>query len=144
MTITPVKQTILHDPPRQNGNCFAAVIASVTHIPIEEILPIQDMFDLPDWHIRLFCWLKERGWLWRGAPEFQAYFRDKAAYVQKDMVEGVPYLVIGKTTRFDGAVDHVCVYMDGKLIHDPHPDNTGLLTEEQFEVIEPIKKIYAN
>src|SRR5882724_10172274 len=69
-----IKQTILHDPPSQNGNCFQAVISTVTGIPIEDILPVQELFSRDDWNISLFCWLKERGWLWRGAPEYQFWF----------------------------------------------------------------------
>lgn len=133
-----IKQTIFHDPPHQNGNCFPAVIATITGMPIERILPVQQMFDRDDWHISLFCWLKEKGWMWRGAPEFHFWFGLGRApeHLNPATLVDKPYLVTGKTTRFGGEVSHVCVYMNGELWHDPHPDNTGLTTIESFEVIE--------
>jgi len=134
-----VSQTILHNPPEQNGNCFAAVIATITGIPINDVLPVHNMFERHDWHISLFCWLKKRGWLWRGAPEFDSFYKlGKAPQeMEIDMVRNKPYLVSGKTIRFDGEVNHVCIYINGELWHDPHPDNSGLTTQEFFEVIEP-------
>lgn len=135
-----VKQTILHNPPEANGNCMAAVIASILEMPIEEVLPIQNMFELPDWNIVLFCWIRERGWIWRTAPEFQMYYQEGRGldYIKETLVKDQPYLVSGKTNRFGGEVNHICIYMNGQLVHDPHPDNTGLTTMEFFEVIEKI------
>lgn len=134
----PVKQTKLHNPPVQNGNCFAAVIASILEIPIEEVLPVEDMFEQYDWHVRLFCWLKERGWIWRTAWEFQQFYQHGSGgdFIKQEMIKDKPYLVTGMTNRFEGKVAHICIYMNGEMVHDPHPDNTGLTTQDYFEVIE--------
>jgi hypothetical protein len=136
----PVKQTIIHNPPEVNGNCFAAVIASILEMPIEDVLPVQDRFDQQDWHIELFYWLKERGWLWRYAPEFKMMFTEGKipAGTTHETFKDKPYFVTGKTNRFEGKVDHVCIYMNGQLIHDPHPDNAGLTTFEYFDIIEKL------
>lgn len=136
----PVKQTKLHNPPEQNGNCFAAVISSITEIPISEIYTVEDTFGQHCWSERLTKWLLQRGWLWRGAKDFQYRFQegkppDGFTY---DDFKDKPYLVIGRTQRFGGEVSHICIYMNGELLHDPHPDNTGLTTLEYFEVIEKL------
>jgi hypothetical protein len=133
-----VKQTKLHNPPIQNGNCFRAVISTITSIPIDAIPAIEERDD-DAWHIFLFTWLRERGWTWRGAPEFEHFYKN-ARWFDELPVEAVKdklYLVSGKTNRFGGVVNHVCIYMNGTLWHDPHPDNSGLTTQEYFEVIEP-------
>lgn len=50
---------------------------------------------------------------------------------------GVPYLVSGISPR---GVQHVVIYQDGKMIHDPHPDGGDVTNVGEFvEVIEPIK-----
>lgn len=35
-----------------------------------------------------------------------------------------PYMASGKSSR---GVDHIVIYMNGKLFHDPHPSNDGLV-----------------
>lgn len=136
----PVKQTVLHNPPESIGNCFPAVIASILEVSIDEVLPVEKMFNEADWNVRLFCWLKDRGWLWRGAPEFDLFYAQGKCpdYLKLEWVRDVPYIVTGKTLRFEGKVNHVCIYVNGEMVHDPHPDNTGLITMEFFEVIERI------
>lgn len=137
-----IKQTKLHNPPTQNGNCMAAVIASITGIPIEEVIAIEDdkIYTNNTWDISLFCWLKKRGWMWRKAWEFHSAYHGGEWPLELDesMVKDRPYMVIGKTQRFNGEVSHVCIFMNGEMIHDPHPDNTGLIRYEGFEVIERI------
>lgn len=52
---------------------------------------------------------------------------------------GRPYTVSGKSSR---GVDHIVIYQDGKLLHDPHPSNEGLIElwepERAFTFLEPI------
>jgi hypothetical protein len=38
---------------------------------------------------------------------------------------GEPYLVSGISPR-DPNVHHIVIYQDGQMVHDPHPDRTGL------------------
>lgn len=35
-----------------------------------------------------------------------------------------PYMASGKSSR---GIDHVVIYMNGKLLHDPHPSGEGLI-----------------
>ena len=131
----PVKQTKLHNPPEQNGNCFAAVIASILHLPIEEVISVED---LPDetWYVQLRVWLLKHDYQIVYAPEFGHAFHAKDYYIPEDIVKDKFYLASGKTSRFGGTVNHICIYKNGELIHDPHPDNTGLITFEYFQIIE--------
>jgi len=50
-----------------------------------------------------------------------------------------PYLTSGKSSR---GVDHVVIYMNGKMIHDPHPSGEGLLTlwEHPYNWLSPINR----
>jgi hypothetical protein len=135
-----VNQTKLHNPPEQNGNCFRAVISSLTDIPIDEIIPIEDLYDDVNWQTRMICFLKNRGWIWRSAPEFKLYYGEGKTVpeMNTDSMKDVAYAVVGKTNRFSGQVDHICIYMNGELWHDPHPENTGLITMDSFEIFERI------
>ena len=135
-----VKQTKLHNPPEQNGNCFAAVISSITGIPIEEMYAIEDTYNDPCWSERLTKWLLSKGWLWRGAKDFQYRYSMSKIPIgfSEDDFKDRPYFVIGSTNRFGGEVAHICIFMNGELIHDPHPENTGLMTLDNYEVIEKI------
>ena len=48
--------------------------------------------------------------------------------VTNALVEQMPdvyYIVSGKSPRYN--VDHSVVFRKGKMVHDPHPDNTGIL-----------------
>ena len=113
-----VKQTKLHNPPETIGNCFAAVIASFLSCSIDEVPAIEDVMDngTTEWEVITQKFLNSKGYLW----------------CDLDGHRKGHYIVIGKSPR---GFNHCCIYKDGKLWHDPHPDNTGLTTEEYFEYI---------
>lgn len=90
----------------------------------EDVLQVQELYDkLEDWRGDLLEWLSLRGWEMgglRGHLETEEF-----------------YLVSGISPR-NKNIYHVCIYQNGKLWHDPHPDGTGILTEEYFEYLEKI------
>lgn len=101
----PVDQTKLHSE-SVNGNCFAAALASIFELPID---------DVPDfvgdrWWFDFVNWLNSNGW-------------DVIRWDNKIELLGI-YLVAGKSPR--GDFDHVVVFENGKMIHDPHPTKQGL------------------
>ena len=55
----PTKQTILHDPAKGlHGNCLSAVLASLLHLPIEDV----PLFITPEtWVKDLNAWLRPFG-----------------------------------------------------------------------------------
>lgn len=110
------------------GNCYAAVIASMMDKDsADDVIQIQDYYDNDkgNWVEVLNKWLQDNGYEWHG---LKGHSQIKDEF----------YLVSGKSPRFPD-IYHICVYQNGKLYHDPHPDGTGILTEEQFEIIQPIK-----
>jgi hypothetical protein len=110
---------------KERGNCFPACIASLMDKKsINDVIQIQEYYDSDEWVDILLKWLNDNGYDWYGIKGHS-------------QVKDEFYLVSGKSPRFHD-VSHICVYQNGKLYHDPHPDGTGLLTEEYFEVIEPI------
>lgn len=125
----PIKQTRLHKgltPVTDRGNCFPACIASILEMECEDVIQIQELYDENDWSQKLCDWLFERGYVWRYATIEEIRSTDK--YL----------LVTGESPRFKGTL-HVTIYQNGKMVHDPHPDNTGILDERNFEIIERVK-----
>jgi hypothetical protein len=106
------------------GNCYAAVIASVMdRNSAEDVIQIQEHYDNPKWIGILVKWIVSNGWV-----SYPIHGHDSA---DKDEF----YLVSGESPRHLGT-NHICIYQNGKLYHDPHLDNTGIITEEYFEIIE--------
>lgn len=117
-------QTRLHNPPISRGNCLPTVIACFMDLDSpEDAIQVQELYGKEgvDWQGELIDWLSERGWEMgslRGHENNEEY-----------------YLVSGTSPR-NPNIKHVCIYKDGKLFHDPHPDQTGILTEDYFEYLE--------
>lgn len=133
-----VKQTRLHIPDKQNGNCYAAVIASFLDIECEEAIQIQERYDEGGWFDDLQHWLNVRGFRLRSADEFKCFHECFTGEYKKEMMhlhKDKYYLISGKSPR-NNAISHICIYQNGKMVHDPHPDNTGIMTEDDFSIIE--------
>lgn len=115
-------QTRLHVPGKVKGNCFPTVIACFMDLESpEDAFQIQEHYNDEDgWVDKLIRWLFERDWEWGNLNGHQ--------------YDDSHYLVIGNTNR-SKTVKHVCIYRNGKLWHDPHPDGTGLTTETNFEYL---------
>lgn len=116
-------QNRLHNPPEIIGNCFPTVIACfLDKDSPEDVIQIQEYYEEEDWNIRLYNWLIDRGWQWGSLD----------GHLNSDEF----YLVSGLSKR---GTTHVCIYQNGKLFHDPHPDQTGLIEENTFEYLRPRK-----
>lgn len=120
-------QTKLHDPPHSKGNCFATVISCFLDCEVEDVPPIEEYmdWDYPQdklWIDKTNEFLESKGWKW---------------VFLTGHTDGY-YKVTGKTKRSD-TVYHCCIYKSGGLWHDPHPDQSGLITEEAFETFRNTK-----
>lgn len=121
--MTPLTQTELYDPtrPDHRGNCWQTVIASLLELPLDAVPHfVQDDHDhhgAHEWHWwnRTLDFLRDRGH--RLDP-----VTDMAA------APGEYLIVMGKSPRAGGTVHHAVIYRDGVMVHDPHPDRTGLVT----------------
>lgn len=121
-------QTRLHNPPLSRGNCFPAVIACFLDLDSpEDVIQVQEIYDKEgiDWRDELDNWLINRGW--------------EMGSLRNHLQTDEYYLVSGVSPR-NPNINHVCIYQKGKLFHDPHPDQTGILTEDYFEYLEKISK----
>lgn len=116
-------QTRFHNPPESRGNCFPTVIACFMDLNSpEDVLQIQELYDkVEDWRGDLLEWLNTRGW--------------DIGTLHGHLDTDEFYLVSGVSPR-NNKINHVCIYHKGKLWHDPHPDGTGILTEQYFEYLE--------
>lgn len=120
-----------NDKIKSEDNAYATVIACFLDLDnVEDCIQIQEHFPNEknekdvSWMLVLSYWLEERGYDWGS--------------MDNHLLDGSHYIVIGESFR---GTTHVCIYKDGVLWHDPHPDGTGLLTEELFEYIKPNKVI---
>lgn len=107
----------------QRGNCFSAVLASLLELPLKAVPNFVeiDVMGGPNWWW-LFHKYIEAFWDSRkiinirpGSPPINQY-----------------YAVGGLSARATEShpIHHICVYLNGKMVHDPHPEGGGLLTEQ--------------
>lgn len=115
----PIKQTVLHDPENGKiGNCLSAVMASLLHLPIEEVPTFHD----GDWLVALNTWLRKYE---------LAYVTMNYLDVKTLGIEGCYHELCGLTVRSgEKRVYHACVGKDGYTVFDPHPSNDGLIEPE--------------
>lgn len=108
----------------ERGNCFAACIASLLDVPLNHVPNIEELYDCYAWYDVFCSWLECKGYTFETSTK------------QECISSGGYYLVSGKSPR--GSFNHIVIYKEGQMVHDPHPDRTGLLTEEEFEYLKPI------
>jgi len=108
----------------QRGNCFPTAIGCLLGMNNpEDVVQVQEYYDRDDvlWIEVLDDWLAKRGL--------------EHEYISGHLFNDEFYLVSGNTVR---NIMHVCVYQNGKLWHDPHPAQTGLVSETSFATIRPL------
>lgn len=126
-----VKQTILHDPENdKHGNCFSAVLASLLHVPIDDVPVFSAPY--PKWQQEVNAWLRQFGLAYIQIGGFDEWCAEIG-------ISGCHHEIAGPTLRSNDVL-HACVAVDGVSVFDPHPDDTGL-TEAQahgvFIALEP-------
>lgn len=148
----PVKQTRLVTE-TQRGNCYPAVIASILEMECEEVFQVQELYDSDYWKEPFDDWLLERGFVIKEAEDFRVFHGDlwERRYIDTDNEKGNPkdltkyqwreqkrkelkdqfYFVSGISPR-NPNINHITIWQNGLLVHDPHPDNTGITTIDYF------------
>lgn len=106
------------------GNCFEACIASLLECSIKEIPILNDNHSefnhvTKPWSKKLVDFLDIKGlcfveMTFTGGKEI-GYWLFHSGYS----------IITGKSPR-EGNILHCVVAYQGKMVHDPHPDNTGL------------------
>lgn len=115
----PVHQTVAGYLPdgRPIGNCFPACVASILGLQLHEV----PFFSTETQQKQLDDanrWLKPRGYQLVMLPNTPNHKHPKDTY----------YIIRGLSPRMKGQF-HMCVGKNGKLVHDPHPENTGIIGE---------------
>lgn len=123
-----------------NGNCYAAAIASMLDLPIDQVPNVEVFFPWSEqddhWNKIMNQWLELKGYKIGPAPEYgvfhddQHYAEGTAAALYNDI-----YLASGPSAR---GVNHICIYQAGNLVWDPHPTREGLTEVKWLEKIEKI------
>lgn len=112
------------------GNCWPAVIGSLLHIPIE-IIPNFCANDNKEWFEDTNTFLEHFGYRMVEIRLLEQTPEDVFALL------GDVYLAVsGPSPR--GKFDHSVVYFGNKMVHDPHPDNTGLVKITDIGFLLPI------
>lgn len=111
----------------EDGTCFRACVASILEVP-EERVPDFGAFGNEE------CWWNDiQDWLGKAGMQYRRVPVDGTKPSGYSTIEGV-------SPR--GGL-HACVALDGKLIHDPHPqDGTGrgLVEPRWYGLFEKIGK----
>lgn len=98
-----------------DGNCWQTCVASVLDLPAEAVP------HFVGWEVHEVVkdyWHESFHWLWEHGYEL--------GISDRHLYNGEYYLAIGPTVR---DTMHVCVYLAGRLAHDPHPSGVGLTKE---------------
>lgn len=124
-TVEKNLQTRLHKGMKiaDRGNCLPAVISCLLDLnSAEDVIQVQEYFTRndEDWKDILRAWLACRSL--------------KLVYIKGHKSDGSYYLVSGNSANVKGGY-HICIYKDGKLVHDTYPKGKGLLNEDKFQEV---------
>ena len=112
----PIKQTVLHDPDNGKiGNCLSASLATLLHLHIEDV-PLFSHNSA--WIQDLNQWLQQFNLAYVLLYDFDDYCRTHG-------IIGCHHEISGHTDR-GNEVTHSCVAVDGEVVFDPHPSDSGL------------------
>ncbi|OPY16252.1 MAG: hypothetical protein A4E69_00272 [Syntrophus sp. PtaB.Bin138] len=124
----PVMQTLFGP---EDGDCFRACLASIFDRDIETVPHFCRKGNEP-WSTDTQAWLAHE------------YGLGLLSTMPIEAIEGLPkdsfiatlftlpchHLIIGRSPR---GISHSVVGLSGKIIHDPHPDNLGLVEVQTWE-----------
>lgn len=128
--MTPVKQDKFTPPDHSSkGNCFDACVASIMDLPLAEVPPFTQMGT--NWFASFHKFAHEHG--------FELYGTGREAthgpIAEYEGVDG--YVIVNGTSPRPWVKDgHAVIYKNGKLVHDPHPSNDGILSIEGWLLLE--------
>lgn len=127
----PVMQTIVGP----KGNCMSACLASVLELPLAEVPNFFEAgSDDTDYWNACRTWLRGLG-----LGILTINFDGPAQWSQLRL--GGYHIVGGSSPRMEG-MDHATVWYRGRMVHDPHPDGTGIVkptTLDLLYVLDPAR-----
>lgn len=102
----------------RDGNCFAACVASIFDLDLDQV---------PDFAVKEGIW-------WEQLCEWSRSQGFVPLMVKAPFGFGFSCIASGISKR---GLLHAVVWEKGKMIHDPHPDNTGIEGVNEFLVFVP-------
>ena len=123
------------------GNCVAACIASLMELQITDVPNVEVLFHISDtyYYEVLNMWLHSFNKEINTDNRFSCFHKEHNQYqgnqIYTQELKDKFYLVSGKSSR---GFNHLCIYKNGILVHDPYPTREGLITEDYFELIDDI------
>lgn len=149
----PKDQTRVHvgDFPGGRGNCLPSVIASILEMEVDDVIQIQEHYDQDDYMTKLLDWLNERNCEYGTADQFKCFHPELRGDIRSNTEEGLNdyiermkielrdkfYFVTGTSPR-NPRINHIVIFQNGIMVHDPHPDKTGITSMESFTYLERI------
>ena len=132
----PVNQKYIHIEGQQAGDCWRACIASILECEIEDFPILENYDDWSDYYPKVLKVLDAKGWQLVG---YTIENINNPDILQANDTDGY-VIAVGKSPRStpEKRINHAVVWKNG-IVHDPHPDNTGLIEIIIFEIL--IKKI---
>ena len=126
-----------------HGNCYQATLACLLNLPMHKVPDFALWFNKPvlknyNWFNLTQDWLREYHQVKEAsAPLLTQYHRGTRKEFPADFLN-IPYMVSGKSPR--GNFYHVVIYMNGEMIHDVHPDGTGVIigTDVDCSYLKPL------
>lgn len=164
------QQHFMDTPGLERGSCYPTVLACILDLPLDHV-PNFHLFywkqeerqNIFDTYIHKYCagsygeadgqekenhahnysmatnlwWTVLQAWL----ASKRLCVKDISSYFDEWLKENpdTPYMVSGLSSR---GVEHIVIHKDGKLFHDPHPSNEGLVPQQKepltYEILEKI------
>lgn len=118
----PVHQTVFGN----KGNCMSACLASLFELRIEEVPNFHDAAESDaGWWAELRKWLRNKG------------YGVLSVSLSEDALPCMDgYLIVcGQSTRDRS---HATIWKKGSMVHDPHPDGTGLAAVDSVDLLYPL------
>jgi hypothetical protein len=98
----------------EKGNCFSACVASILELPIDDV---PQFMTSENWWHGFARWCARQGYL------------ALVDYRVPDEPATLGYSILGGESPRHPGSGHAVVALDGVMVHDPHPDRTGLVGE---------------
>lgn len=124
----PVAQTEFYTSYQNQGNSFAASLASILHVSLSDIPKFTSTVS---WKSELNAWLKPYGYVY---IEVSRYTFDLAS--MKDVI----CILHGSAEKQTTVYDHYCVGRGlDVILHDPHPEKIGIRVVNMVGVLVDIE-----
>jgi len=111
---------------KQRGNCWSAALASLLELPLAAVPNFVeiDVLGGPNW-----WWLTDK---YLGLLDYEI------KYARPNSVPAGFYLASGPSPRgtIECPIYHVVIAKDGKMIHDPHPSQAGIMLVDQVKYLD--------